>query len=87
MSKKNQVRIAKRAASYDRLRGDMISQEISKEIPYPDQVAIVMNALEYLFALLSELRGKDLRTEEWTSYQNIRAEAKAKVDKMLEENK
>ena len=84
MSKKNQIRIAKASGAYDRLRGDKISAEIAKTIPYPDQVAIVMNELEYLYAKMSELHGKDFRTEEWTSYQRIRAEAKAKVDKELE---
>lgn len=84
MSKRNQIRIAKKAATYDRLRGDKISAEIAKIIPYPDQVAIVMNALEDLYAKMSELHGKDFRTEEWSAYQAVRAAAKAKIDAELE---
>ncbi|MBQ8371558.1 MAG: hypothetical protein IJX38_01280 [Clostridia bacterium] len=77
---KVQYKIAKKSGTITKLRNDKISAEIGKKVPFPKQIAIAMNALDDLYAKMSEIYGEDFRSEELKEYQRIRAEAKVKVD-------
>lgn len=72
MVDKKKIRLAKASGTIESLRNDEISREISSEVPYPAQIAIVMNALEHLYAKMLELYGEDFRTEEWKMYEELR---------------
>lgn len=82
---KVQYKIAKKSGALTRIRNDKISAEIGKTVPFPKQIAIVMNALDDLYTKMSEIHGADFRSEEWREYQQIRDEAKATVDATIKE--
>ena len=81
---KKQYRIAKASGTLELVRNDMISTRIGEKIPFPMQMAIIMNAMHHLYAKMQELHGEDFRTEEFKEYEKFRDEIKAKVDAELE---
>lgn len=85
MSTKNQIRIAKASGTYKRLRGDNISNEISKTLPIPDQIATIVNTLDFLIKRMNEIHGEEFALEEFKEYQTIREQAKENVDTNLNE--
>ena len=61
--------LAKKNGKVEKLRSDEISKRISVKYSPSDQIAIIMD--------------KDTKPDEWTAYQEFRANVKAEVDKEL----
>lgn len=80
MSKYVQQRIAKASGTDELLRNDNISTKIGEKVPFPMQMAIVMNALEHLYRLMEELHGQEFMSEEFKEYLEFRRLIKSLVD-------
>jgi hypothetical protein len=65
MNRENYL-LAKANGLEARFRGDEISKEIAKDVPMSEQIAILMD--------------RDTKPEKFAKYQQLRAEAKERVD-------
>lgn len=63
---KDKFLLAEKNGLLDRFRGDEISRRIAEEYPLSAQIALLMD--------------KDVKPEEWESYQAFRNKIKAEVD-------
>lgn len=76
--------IAEASGNLKKIRGNLISEEISKKVDISEQIAIIMNSLDIVFKELQLITTIDARPKEFVEQQHLRSEIKAEIDGKIE---